>query len=103
MDDFGTGTSSLSLLRDLPFDTIKIDRSFLQDIYTSREVLSIIQATIHLIENLGMSSVAEGVEDPRQVPMLQSLGCHGAQGYYFGRPMSADAVLSTSRSTSLAG
>jgi predicted signal transduction protein with EAL and GGDEF domain len=93
MDDFGTGASSLSLLRNMPFDTIKIDRVFLNDIYTSREVLSIIQATIHLIDNLGMSSVAEGVEDPRQVPMLQSLGCHSAQGYYFGRPMKADCVL----------
>jgi diguanylate cyclase (GGDEF)-like protein len=93
MDDFGTGTSSLSLLRDFPFHTVKIDRSFLQDLYTSREVQAIIQATIHLIENLGMMSVAEGVEDAVQVPMLQSLGCQGAQGYYFGRPMNADSVV----------
>ena len=93
MDDFGTGTSSLSLLRGFPFHTIKIDRAFLQDLSTSREVLSVIQATIHLIENLGMTSVAEGVENPLQVPMLQSLGCQCAQGFYFGAPMSAAEVM----------
>ena len=94
MDDFGSGNSSLSLLRDLPFGAIKIDRSFLQDLYTKREVLAVIQATIQLIENLGMISIAEGVEDSTQVSMLQSLGCHGAQGYYFGQPMSAESVVS---------
>jgi EAL domain-containing protein (putative c-di-GMP-specific phosphodiesterase class I) len=95
MDDFGTGNSSLSLLRDLPFNSIKIDRSFLQDLYTSREVLAVIEATIRLIENLGMMSVAEGVEESLQVSMLQSLGCQGAQGYLFGRPMTADSVVLT--------
>jgi diguanylate cyclase (GGDEF)-like protein len=94
MDDFGSGNSSLSLLRDLPFGAIKIDRSFLQDSYTKREVLAVIQATIQLIENLGMISIAEGVEDSTQVSMLQSLGCQGAQGYYFGQPMSAESVVS---------
>jgi diguanylate cyclase (GGDEF)-like protein len=93
MDDFGTGNSSLSLLRHLPFGAIKIDRSFLQDLYTSREVLAVIQATIQLIENLGMVSIAEGVEESTQVSMLQSLGCQGAQGYYFGQPMSAESVV----------
>jgi diguanylate cyclase (GGDEF)-like protein len=93
MDDFGTGTSSLSLLRGYPFDTIKIDRSFLQDLHTSREVLAVIHATINLIENLDMASLAEGVEDATQVAILQSLGCRYAQGYFFSHPVPAERLL----------
>jgi len=93
MDDFGTGTSSLSLLRGYPFDTIKIDRSFLQDLNSSREVLAVIHATINLIENLDMASLAEGVEDATQVAILQSLGCRYAQGYFFSRPVRAERLL----------
>jgi diguanylate cyclase (GGDEF)-like protein len=93
MDDFGTGTSSLGLMRDYPFDTIKIDRSFVQDLVPSRDVLAVTHATIALIENLGMASLAEGVEDPAQVAVLQSLGCRYAQGYYFSRPVRADRLL----------
>ena len=89
MDDFGTGTSSLSLLREYPFDTIKIDRSFVQDLTTNRDVLAVIHATIGLIENLGMSSLAEGVEQFEQVAVLQSLGCRFAQGYFFSKPVTA--------------
>ncbi len=92
MDDFGTGTSSLSLLRGYPFDTIKIDRSFLQDLHSSREVLAVIHATVNLIQNLSMVSLAEGVEDATQVAILQSLGCHFAQGYFFSRPVSEAAI-----------
>jgi diguanylate cyclase (GGDEF)-like protein len=93
MDDFGTGTSSLSLLRAYPFHTIKIDRSFLQDLSTSREVLAVIQATVNLIGNLEMVSLAEGVEDSSQVAILRSLGCRYAQGSFFSRPVSADRLL----------
>jgi diguanylate cyclase (GGDEF)-like protein/PAS domain S-box-containing protein len=93
MDDFGTGTSSLSLLRGYSFDTVKIDRSFLQDLTTSPEVLAVIHATINLIENLNMESVAEGVEDATQVAVLQSLGCRYAQGYFFSRPVPAGRLL----------
>jgi diguanylate cyclase (GGDEF)-like protein/PAS domain S-box-containing protein len=93
MDDFGTGTSSLSLLREYSFDTIKIDRSFLQDLTTSRDVLAVMHATINLIENLGMASLAEGVEDSAQVAVLQSLGCRYAQGYFFSRPVAAERLL----------
>jgi EAL domain-containing protein (putative c-di-GMP-specific phosphodiesterase class I) len=93
MDDFGTGTSSLSLLRGYPFNTIKIDRSFLQDLNTSHEVLAVIHATVNLIENLEMTSLAEGVEDSTQVAILQSLGCRYAQGYFFSRPVPAERLL----------
>ena len=93
MDDFGTGTSSLGCLRNYPFDTIKIDRSFVQDVTVSADVLAVIHATINLVENLGMASLAEGVEDPGQVAVLQSLGCRFAQGYFFSRPVTADRFL----------
>ena len=93
MDDFGTGTSSLSLLRAYPFNTIKIDRSFLLDLNTSREVLAVIHATVNLIGNLQMVSLAEGVEDASQVAILRSLGCRYAQGYFFSRPVPADRLL----------
>jgi len=93
MDDFGTGTSSLGCLRHYPFNTIKIDRSFVQDLVDSPDVLAVIHATIQLIENLGMASLAEGVEDLPQTATLVSLGCRYGQGYLFSRPVAADAVL----------
>jgi EAL domain-containing protein (putative c-di-GMP-specific phosphodiesterase class I) len=92
MDDFGTGTSSLALLRNYPFDTIKIHRSFVCDLPGSREALAVLHATIHLIENLGMTSLAEGVETGAQAAVLQSLGCRRAQGYLFGRPVPAHTM-----------
>jgi diguanylate cyclase (GGDEF)-like protein/PAS domain S-box-containing protein len=93
MDDFGTGTSSLSVLRDYPFDAIKIDRSFVKDLCSSDDVMALMHATINLIENLGMGSVAEGVEDSNQVGILQSLGCRHAQGYLFSHPVGADELF----------
>jgi EAL domain-containing protein (putative c-di-GMP-specific phosphodiesterase class I) len=102
MDDFGTGTSSLALLRDYPFDVIKIDRSFLTDLTTNRDVMAVVHATIHLVDNLGMISLAEGVEEPAQVAVLQSLGCHHAQGYYFSRPVTADRLATALESSARA-
>lgn len=87
MDDFGTGTSSLACLRDYPFDVIKVDRSFMQDMGSQSDVLPLIHATLVLAENLGKRSVAEGVESAAQVAILQSMGCHYGQGYYFSKPM----------------
>ncbi len=95
MDDFGTGTSSLGLLRKYPFDTIKIDRSFVSDLPGDRDVLAVIHATVHLIENLGMISLAEGVETTAQAAVLQSLGCRLAQGYLFSRPVTSEQMLSS--------
>ena len=87
MDDFGTGTSSLGCLRDYPFDVIKIDRSFVNDLSAGPDTLAVIHATITLVENLGKCSVAEGVETAEQLAILQSLGCHYAQGYFLGHPL----------------
>jgi EAL domain-containing protein (putative c-di-GMP-specific phosphodiesterase class I) len=98
MDDFGTGTSSLGFLRNYPFNTIKIDRSFVQDVTGSADVLAVIHATISLVENLGMASLAEGVENAAQVAVLQSLGCRYAQGYYFSRPVRAELLLDAMKS-----
>jgi diguanylate cyclase (GGDEF)-like protein/PAS domain S-box-containing protein len=93
MDDFGTGTSSLGFLRNYPFNTIKIDRSFVQDVTGNADVLAVIHATISLVENLGMASLAEGVENAAQIAVLQSLGCRYAQGYYFSRPVPGELLL----------
>jgi len=95
MDDFGTGTSSLAALTEFPFDTIKMDRSFLTNLGTNPDVMAVINATINLVANLGMSSLAEGVEDANQAAVLQSLGCHFAQGYLFSRPVKADRLLTS--------
>ena len=97
MDDFGTGTSSLGCLRDYPFDVIKIDRSFVTGLAAGPDTLAVIHATITLVENLGKSSVAEGVETAEQLAILQSLGCHYAQGYFLGRPMPESDVVETER------
>jgi EAL domain-containing protein (putative c-di-GMP-specific phosphodiesterase class I) len=97
MDDFGTGTSSLGFLRSYPFDTIKIDQSFVKDLCSSRDVLAVNHAIVNLVENLGMASLAEGVEEPAQVAILQSLGCRFAQGYLFSRPVTADKLLGAVR------
>lgn len=86
MDDFGTGTSSLACLRDYPFDVIKIDRGFVGDLGRDAQVMALVHATMMLIENLGMVSVAEGVESAPQVAILQSVGCRLGQGWHFGLP-----------------
>jgi EAL domain-containing protein (putative c-di-GMP-specific phosphodiesterase class I) len=93
MDDFGTGTSSLGCLREYPFHTIKIDKSFVTDLGRDPHVLALAHATVSVIENLGMASVAEGVERPEEVAMLQAMGCRYAQGFLFGRPMNPRALL----------
>jgi EAL domain-containing protein (putative c-di-GMP-specific phosphodiesterase class I) len=93
MDDFGTGTSSLACLRDYPFDTIKIDRSFISSLTAGPDMLAVIHATLTLVANLGRAGVAEGVETAAQVAILQSLGCRYAQGYYFSRPVPAGQLL----------
>jgi diguanylate cyclase (GGDEF)-like protein len=93
MDDFGTGASSLSCLRDYPFHSIKIDKTFLTNIGRDPHVLAVAHATINVIENLGMTSVAEGIEEPQVLAMLQSMGCRCGQGYLFARPMPAGDLL----------
>jgi len=92
MDDFGTGTSSLGCLREYPFDVIKIDKSFVDDLAADADVLAVIHATVSLIENLGMTSVAEGIEEMAQAGILQSIGCRCGQGYLFSKPITPDQL-----------
>jgi diguanylate cyclase (GGDEF)-like protein len=88
LDDFGTGYSSLHHLRLLPFDKIKIDRSFVLALNTDPEAEKIIRAITGLAKSLGLSVVAEGVESAEIAAMLKELGCQQGQGFHFGRPVS---------------
>ena len=97
MDDFGTGASSLGCLREFPFHTIKIDKSFVTDLCNDPHVLAVAHATVNVIENLGMVSVAEGVEEPGELATLQALGCRYGQGWLFGRPMAPELLLASRR------
>ncbi|MDY0105834.1 MAG: EAL domain-containing protein [Giesbergeria sp.] len=93
LDDFGTGYSSLAYLRRLPLDVIKIDRSFVRDILIDLNVASIAHYIVTLARNLGLTVVAEGVEQAGQYEFLVGQGCTGYQGYYFGRPVPAEELL----------
>ena len=94
LDDFGTGLSSLSLLRILPIDGIKIDRSFLEAAQDHEQAITILHAIIALGHNLGMTVTAEGIADVEQLSTVLALNCDMAQGYLFGRPQAlADALL----------
>ena len=92
IDDFGTGFSSLSYLQRLNVDRLKIDRAFVTEITSSARGSSIAEMVITLGRNLGLSIIAEGVEDERQVQVLSELGCPLGQGYLFARPMAAPAL-----------
>ncbi|MFK3737855.1 EAL domain-containing response regulator [Massilia sp. TN1-12] len=93
IDDFGTGFSSLSYLQRLQVDRLKIDRAFVTEITGSARGSSIAEMVIELGRNLGLSIIAEGVEDERQAQILLSLGCPLAQGYLFARPLAPQALL----------
>ncbi len=85
MDDFGSGYSSLNLLKDYAFDVIKIDMAFLSS-FTEKSK-NIIRATVAMAKSIGVGTVAEGVETKEQYDFLRSMGCEKVQGYYFGKPM----------------
>jgi EAL domain-containing protein (putative c-di-GMP-specific phosphodiesterase class I) len=94
LDDFGTGYASLTHLRRLPLSFVKIDQSFVQGLGTDREDERIVSAVVELAANLGLRSIAEGIETRDQLDRLRSLGCDQAQGYLFARPMpAADAPM----------
>ena len=102
LDDFGTGYSSLSYLKRFPVDMVKIDQTFVAGIHAEPLDEAIVTAVIGLAHAIGMTVVAEGVEEPRQHAAVTKLGCDLAQGYLFARPMGADAV-SEHLETSLTG
>jgi EAL domain-containing protein (putative c-di-GMP-specific phosphodiesterase class I) len=93
LDDFGTGYSSLTHLRQLLFDRIKIDRSFVAELTTRAESAAIVSAVIALGNSLGVSVTAEGVETHDQLVLLRAAGCIEVQGYFLARPMPLTQVL----------
>ena len=99
VDDFGTGYSSLAYLQRLPVNELKIDRSFVLGLAGSSSDGEIVRSTVGLGHNLGLSIVAEGVEDERSLAFLRDVGCDIAQGFFIARPMPADAVLEWARSS----
>ena len=92
LDDFGTGYSSLSYLQSFPFDKLKIDRSFIQNLLTRPGASAIVRAITELASALGMETTAEGVEESAQLDALRLNGCSSVQGFLFSKPISADAV-----------
>jgi diguanylate cyclase (GGDEF)-like protein len=92
IDDFGTGYSSLAYLRQLPAHTLKIDRAFVRGLPNQAGDSAVVTAIVGLATALGLRTVAEGVETQGQVDLLRDLGCHEAQGYYFSRPVTAEAL-----------
>jgi EAL domain-containing protein (putative c-di-GMP-specific phosphodiesterase class I) len=90
MDDFGTGYASLSYLRHFPFDTLKIDRSFVGDIAEDPEDAELVVASLSLAHSLKLKVLAEGVETESQLDLLRQQGCQLAQGFLFAKPLRAD-------------
>jgi EAL domain-containing protein (putative c-di-GMP-specific phosphodiesterase class I)/ActR/RegA family two-component response regulator len=94
LDDFGAGHSSLKVLRQMPFSTIKIDQSFIHDLITSEESLAIVKSVVELARALNVDVIAEGVETKEAAHLLKNLGVTGLQGYYFGPPLPLNRTLS---------
>ncbi len=100
VDDFGTGYSSMSYLRRFPIDKLKIDRSFINELSTRPDDLSIVQAIVSLAHSLRLKVVAEGVETPAQLDMLKSLGCDQYQGYFYSAAVPAGDFAKLARNAS---
>lgn len=92
IDDFGTGYSSLNYLKDIDADIIKIDMSFIRSMVDTPKDLAVVKSIVDLAKNLGMESLAEGVETPQQYKILKSIGCTYVQGFLFGKPMPEEEV-----------
>ena len=90
-DDFGTGYSSLSYLKRFPIDTLKIDKSFINEITTDEDEAAIVKAIVMMGHALGLTVIAEGVETPEQLAYLTTLGCDLIQGYLFSTPLPTEA------------
>ncbi len=101
IDDFGTGYSSLARLKHMPFDVLKIDRSFIREVDTDKDAASMVSAMIALAQNMGMVSLAEGIESKAEWVWLVNHGCEQGQGYYFSRPVPATEILALHRRASL--
>lgn len=92
MDDFGTGYSNLAYLQQLPIDVLKIDRSFVSDMMIDKDKRAIVRTVLSLARALGMKTTAEGIESEEISDVLRRLGCSVGQGYYYARPLNAEAA-----------
>jgi EAL domain-containing protein (putative c-di-GMP-specific phosphodiesterase class I) len=99
IDDFGTGYSSLSYLRRFPMDTLKIDRSFVQNLPSNPENLEIVRTIMSLARSLGMDVVAEGAETADEIEQLKALECDFGQGYFFSKPVDSEQANRLLRKT----
>lgn len=90
IDDFGTGYSSFSYIKELPVDTLKIDRAFIKDLGGKEENSAIVKAILTVAKTVGLNVVAEGIEEKEQLAVLQDLGCQQGQGYYYSRPTTSN-------------
>lgn len=95
LDDFGTGYSSMTYLADLPADFLKVDRSFVVAMGSSRRTQVLVRTMLQMAQSLGLTAIAEGVETLEQADLLRGMGCPRAQGYLFGRPMALPDLLLT--------
>ena len=95
MDDFGSGYSSLNMLKDFPFDVLKIDREFFSESIASESSTWILRKIIEMANGLGIRVICEGVETKEQVEMLQKIGCRYVQGYYYSKPIPAEKFVET--------
>jgi hypothetical protein len=93
IDDFGTGYSSLSYLHRFHIDTLKIDRSFVSTATMNTGSMEVVRAVAGLARNLGLDIVGEGIEQPEQMTLLRDLQCEYGQGYFFSKPVAADAII----------
>jgi len=93
IDDFGTGYSSFSYLQDLNIDSLKIDKSFISNIYTKPKSLAIVKSIIYMGSNLGLSVIAEGIENTFELKQLVQSGCHMGQGYLFTKPVNEKQII----------
>jgi PAS domain S-box-containing protein len=94
LDDFGTGYSSLYHLKSLPFDELKVDRTFVSSMTTERDSRKIVAAVVGLGQSLGLKTIAEGIETQEQADLLLRLGCDMGQGWHYGRPVPAEQLSS---------
>jgi EAL domain-containing protein (putative c-di-GMP-specific phosphodiesterase class I) len=93
MDDYGTGQSTLSYLKQLPLNELKIDRSFVQHSHRNPGDAVLVRSTVNLAHELGLKVVAEGVEEPECLSYLRSIGCDLAQGYLISPPVASGEIL----------
>jgi EAL domain-containing protein (putative c-di-GMP-specific phosphodiesterase class I) len=97
LDDFGTGYSSLSYLRQMPVDVLKLDKSFIDDILSSDQQHTMVDAIVTLAKNLDLAVVAEGVEDAGQRAAMARMGCPYGQGYLFSKPVWPAEIVALTR------